>query len=152
MNRLIKVGFMLSYIVWLIICSKKNSYNIIPKWSGGSSLQTSKPSASLENSFISSISNSSTSQNDLMWSKLLKKNLSCAIPPGGFRGWKDKMVTLIKPEIKKNCSKVFSGDKFETHRISKLMVNLKEEHSQIRKLQQEKRQLIKKIFRLHLVD
>ena len=149
-NRLIKVGFMLSYIAWIIICSKKNSDNIFPKLLARSSSQISKPSASLKNSFISSASNSSASQNFLKWSKPsnassgVKRNPSCVLPPGGFRGWKDKVVTVIKPEIKKNCSKIFSGDKFETHRISKLMVNLEEEHSQIRYLQKGNRQLIKK--------
>ena len=37
----------------------------------------------------------------------------CEVPSGGFKGWNEGVVTVIKPEIKKNCSKVIYGDILE---------------------------------------
>lgn len=35
----------------------------------------------------------------------------CIAPPGGFRGWKNGVVTALKPEIDRNCAKIFARDK-----------------------------------------
>ena len=36
---------------------------------------------------------------------------NCLLPLGGFRGWNDGVVTALKPEIERNCAKIFAGDK-----------------------------------------
>ena len=50
-------------------------------------------------------------------------------PIGGFKAWKEGMVTVIKPEIKKNCSKIISGDILEKKQITQLSVDWSDEFS-----------------------
>ncbi len=38
-------------------------------------------------------------------------------PLGGFKGWNDGQVTVLKPIIERNCSKMFEGDKKEITRV-----------------------------------
>ena len=40
----------------------------------------------------------------------------CHVPPGRFRAWNEGVVTLFKPEVKVNCSRVISGDEKEINR------------------------------------
>ena len=47
----------------------------------------------------------------------------CEVPIGGFKAWNEGIVTAIKPEIKKNCSKIISGDTLETKRVTQLRVD-----------------------------
>ena len=53
----------------------------------------------------------------------------CEVPIGGFKAWKEGIVTVIKPEIKKNCSKIISGDILETKQITQLSVDWSDEFS-----------------------
>ena len=42
----------------------------------------------------------------------------CTLPSGGtFRSWKHGLVTVMKPEISKNCSLLFQGDPDEIERV-----------------------------------
>ena len=47
----------------------------------------------------------------------LDKKPYCAIPPGGYKSWKQGVVTVLKPIIQRNCTKLFAGDKVEAERI-----------------------------------
>ena len=49
---------------------------------------------------------------------LLKK---CEVPHGGFKAWKNGVVTTLRPEVAVTCSKVFAGDKAEVDRVKKAM-------------------------------
>ena len=51
--------------------------------------------------------------------------LPCKVPIGGFKAWNEGVVTVIKPEIKKNCSKIISGDMLETKQVTQLSVDWK---------------------------
>ena len=52
-----------------------------------------------------------------------QKNNLCKVPIGGFKAWNEGIVTVIKPEIKKNCSKLISGDILETEQVTQLSVD-----------------------------
>ena len=41
----------------------------------------------------------------------------CDIPHSGYKGWRDGVVTLLKPVIKRDCAKVFAKDENETSRV-----------------------------------
>lgn len=45
------------------------------------------------------------------------ENPSCAIPKGGYKAWNQGVVTVLRPVIKRNCTKLFAGDKEEAERI-----------------------------------
>ena len=47
----------------------------------------------------------------------------CELPPGGFRAWKEGVVTTVSPEVAVNCSRVFSKDREEISRIKKAMTD-----------------------------
>jgi hypothetical protein len=34
----------------------------------------------------------------------------CRLPVGGFKGWNSGVVTALKPDIARNCEKIFAGD------------------------------------------
>ena len=55
--------------------------------------------------------------------------LQCEVPIGGFKAWNEGVVTVIKPEIKKNCSKIISGDRLETKEVTQLSVDWKKNFS-----------------------
>ena len=44
-------------------------------------------------------------------------NRSCDLPRGGYKAWNDGVVTVMKPEITRNCSKLFQGDQAEAKRV-----------------------------------
>ena len=44
-------------------------------------------------------------------------SLDCAVGSRGYKGWSQGVITLIEPEITKNCSKIISGDRAETERV-----------------------------------
>lgn len=48
---------------------------------------------------------------------LWKENPHCTIPPGGFKSWNQGVVTVLKPILQRNCSKLFAGDRNESERI-----------------------------------
>ena len=41
----------------------------------------------------------------------------CELPVGGFKSWKDGVVTVVKPMIERNCTKIFAGDQREVERV-----------------------------------
>ena len=41
----------------------------------------------------------------------------CKIPLGGFKAWNQGVVTVLKPILQRNCTKLFAGDKNESERI-----------------------------------
>ena len=41
----------------------------------------------------------------------------CELPVGGFKSWKDGVVTVVKPVIERNCTKIFAGDQQEVRRV-----------------------------------
>ena len=41
----------------------------------------------------------------------------CQMPPGGYKAWKNGVVTLLRPIISRNCSKLMDGDREESRRI-----------------------------------
>ena len=43
--------------------------------------------------------------------------LHCSLPSGGYKAWRHGVVTLIQPEIRRNCSLLFQGDPGEIKRI-----------------------------------
>ena len=43
----------------------------------------------------------------------------CELPVGGFKSWKDGVVTVVKPVIERNCTKIFAGDQHEVKRVLK---------------------------------
>ena len=47
------------------------------------------------------------------------KNPGCAVPQGGYKAWTQGVVTLLRPVIKRNCTKLFAGDGEEGERIKK---------------------------------
>ena len=47
------------------------------------------------------------------------ENPGCALPQGGYKAWKQGVVTVLQPEINRNCTKLFAGDKGEAERIKK---------------------------------
>ena len=47
----------------------------------------------------------------------------CKVPIGGFKAWNEGIITVIKPEMKKNCSKIISGDVLETEQVTQLSVD-----------------------------
>lgn len=58
------------------------------------------------------------------WTKVYDESLivsvlsPCTLPSGGtFRSWKHGLVTVMKPEIPKNCSLLFEGDPDEIERV-----------------------------------
>ena len=44
---------------------------------------------------------------------------SCHKPSGGFKAWKQGVVTLVHPPVVKNCSKLFAGDRQEQKRVAR---------------------------------
>ena len=40
----------------------------------------------------------------------------CTIPQGGYKAWQDGVVTVLKPIISRNCTKLFAGDQAEANR------------------------------------
>ena len=44
-------------------------------------------------------------------------NSVCELPVEGFKGWKDGVVTVVKPVIERNCTKIFAGDQREVERV-----------------------------------
>ncbi len=53
----------------------------------------------------------------------------CDVPPGGYRGWIQGVVTVVTPEVHVNCSRVISGDKEEEERIESLTARWKNDVS-----------------------
>ena len=53
----------------------------------------------------------------------------CEIPIGGFKAWNEGIVTVIKPEIEKYCSKIISGDMLEIKQVTQLSVDWNDEFS-----------------------
>ena len=53
----------------------------------------------------------------------------CEVPIEGFKAWNKGVVTVIKPEIKKNCSKIISGDILEIKQVTQLSVDWKNKFS-----------------------
>ena len=49
----------------------------------------------------------------------------CQVPPGGFKAWSEGVVTLLKPEVKVNCSRVISGDEKEINRSRSALLGWK---------------------------
>ena len=47
------------------------------------------------------------------------KNPGCVVPQGGYKAWMQGVVTLLRPVIKRNCTKLFAGDREEGERIKK---------------------------------
>ena len=41
----------------------------------------------------------------------------CELPVRGFKSWKDGVVTVVKPVIERNCTKIFAGDRREVRRV-----------------------------------
>ena len=37
----------------------------------------------------------------------------CSLPQPGFKAWKNGLVTILKPELPRNCQKLFNGDPLE---------------------------------------
>lgn len=54
---------------------------------------------------------------------------ACELPAGGYKGWNDGLVTVLKPVITRNCSKLFDGDEKETERIKQRNEEWKNEMS-----------------------
>ncbi len=55
-----------------------------------------------------------------------------------FKGWEDGMVTVLKPEIKKNCTKIFAGDTEEIKRTRLLDTRWRNELSDKKLLEMTK--------------
>ena len=53
--------------------------------------------------------------------------LGCRLPVGGYKGWKEGVVTVMKPVIKRNCTKLFAGDEAETGKIKEMYSKWKNE-------------------------
>ena len=51
----------------------------------------------------------------------------CELPVGGFKSWKDGVVTVVKPVIKRSCTKIFAGDQREIVRVRRQNMNWKDE-------------------------
>jgi hypothetical protein len=49
----------------------------------------------------------------------VNENPACVVPRGGYKAWKQGVVTLLRPVIRRNCTKLFAGDKEEAERIKK---------------------------------
>ena len=43
----------------------------------------------------------------------------CKLPRNGYKAWRQGVLTAMKPEIRRNCSLLFRGDKKEVQRIRK---------------------------------
>lgn len=41
----------------------------------------------------------------------------CKVPLAGFKGWNNRMVTVVEPAIKRNCMKIFTGDREEIQKV-----------------------------------
>ena len=66
------------------------------------------------------------------WTKTIyvkKLGSKCVSPLDGLKGWKEGVVTVIRPAMKKNCSKVISGDELEIQQITQLGLDWKEKYS-----------------------
>ena len=68
----------------------------------------------------------STSENEPNTSDFIRhatgsayENPGCAVPPGGYKAWNQGVVTVLRPVIKRNCTKLFAGDKEEAESIKK---------------------------------
>ena len=59
----------------------------------------------------------------------------CELPVGGFKGWKDGVVTVVKPAIERNCTKIFTGDQQEVERVMRQNLGWKNEVSDHKLLQ-----------------
>ena len=44
-------------------------------------------------------------------------NNHCRLPQGGYKSWKQGMVTVLEPKIQRNCTKLFAGDRKEAERV-----------------------------------
>ena len=42
---------------------------------------------------------------------------ACTLPPDGYKGWNQGVVTVMKPEISRNCPSLFLGDKNEVKKV-----------------------------------
>jgi hypothetical protein len=49
--------------------------------------------------------------------EMLSHSRVCEVPIEGFKSWKSGVVTALKPEIEKNCSKLFAGDREELKKV-----------------------------------
>ena len=58
-------------------------------------------------------------------------NQVCEVPKGGFKSWKQGVVTLIQPTINKSCPKIISGDKDETNRVKQAKLKLPKDNFSI---------------------
>ena len=43
--------------------------------------------------------------------------LTCKQPPGGFKAWKNGLVTVLNPEIPRKCQRLFDNDREEIERV-----------------------------------
>ena len=53
----------------------------------------------------------------------------CHVPPGGYRGWNNGVVTVVTPEVYVNCSKVIFGDEEEVERLKNVTTHWKNDVS-----------------------
>ena len=44
-------------------------------------------------------------------------NNHCRLPQGGYKSWKQGIVTVLEPKIQRNCTKLFAGDREEAERV-----------------------------------
>ena len=44
-------------------------------------------------------------------------NNHCRLPQGGYKSWKQGIVTVLEPNIESNCTKLFAGDREEAERV-----------------------------------
>ena len=42
---------------------------------------------------------------------------NCSLPPGGYKAWTQGVMTVMEPEISRNCSLLFQGDQDEAKRV-----------------------------------
>ena len=42
---------------------------------------------------------------------------NCSLPPGGYKAWTQGVMTVMEPEISRNCSLIFQGDQDEVKRV-----------------------------------
>ena len=60
----------------------------------------------------------STNGSIQLTAELSAKYASCLLPAGGYKAWKNGLVTVLEPVIpRRDCKKLIDGDKTETRRI-----------------------------------
>lgn len=62
-----------------------------------------------------------------MYKEASSREKACKAPFGGFKAWKQGVVTVVRPQVAtdRNCSKIIAGDTMETSRVRSLTIDWK---------------------------